>query len=103
MKPAEFKKLIDRYLNHEANETERQLIDVWYQSFDGQSQKTNLPTEEEQRIKNDIYNQVKGTWHPSSKLIKPSVNNSPAGVLIFSTYRRIGINFRLWYGIEVHF
>jgi transmembrane sensor len=88
VKPAEFKKLIDRYLNHEANETERQLIDVWYQSFDRQSQKADLSAEEEQRVKNDIYNRVKSTWHPSSKLIKllPVVRYMAAAILCVAAF-----------------
>ncbi|HMG08486.1 MAG TPA: FecR domain-containing protein [Mucilaginibacter sp.] len=70
MKPSELKNLINRYLNHEATETERQLVDVWYQSFDEQNKKPDLSAAEEQRLKNDILDQVKGTWKQSSKLIK---------------------------------
>jgi len=70
VKPSEFKYLINRYLNREADDTERELIDVWYQSFDEQGEKLHLSYNKEQDLEKDMYEQVKHTWHTSPKRIK---------------------------------
>ncbi|MEN0053096.1 MAG: FecR family protein [Mucilaginibacter sp.] len=70
MKPSEFKYLINRYLNQEAKNHERELIDVWYKSFDEEGEKLNLSYQQEQNLKKEMYDQVKHTWHTPSKNIK---------------------------------
>jgi ferric-dicitrate binding protein FerR (iron transport regulator) len=70
VKPSEFKYLINRYLDRETDNHERELIDAWYQSFDQQGEKIHLSYQKEQDLKNDMYDQVKHTWHTSPKRVK---------------------------------
>ncbi|MDN3551507.1 FecR family protein [Mucilaginibacter aquaedulcis] len=68
MKPSEFKYLINRYLNREADNYERELIDVWYQSFDEQGEE--LSYQKEQQLKAEMHDKIKHVWHGSAKHVK---------------------------------
>ncbi|GAA4320824.1 FecR domain-containing protein [Mucilaginibacter gynuensis] len=67
MKPPQLKKLIDRYLKNNVTDKERQLVDEWYQSYEGD--KNALSAEKEARLKKEIYRHVKGQIDtPSAKI-----------------------------------
>jgi transmembrane sensor len=98
VEPSELKYLIDRYLNNTATATERRLIDLWYESFDEKDKSLFLSAEKEQQLQKEIYDQIKGYWHPPSGFIKalPFLKYAAAAILFVSTclglYKRLPVS-----------
>lgn len=88
MESAELKQLIDRFLNNTATTDERKLVDAWYESFNEKDRPVFLTAEEEQQLKADIYNEVKGYWHRPPFLIRalPALKYAAAAILVISAY-----------------
>jgi len=70
---SELKDLIDRYLKNNVTEQERQLVDDWYQSYEGSNH--SLSADRETQLREEIYGYVQQRLHPApAKVRRISIN-----------------------------
>ncbi len=103
------KEIIERFLNNQSTEQERELVEAWYYSFennlDGVSQLTN---EEQLDLENELYLKIKEKIAPASKTKTRQINwvwylSSAAAMLLLAfgiwTYNKSTKNIQSLNGI----